>query len=283
MVKKVRELTFSLMVIFVIAIGIYWLMVELQKDYLNHYLTLLGDKLIELVPESSEKRTLMALFDNFKEQVENQDVTPEQVEKVAAGILNISNLKDSISVAEAKAVLEMAEIYPGSDTYNRAGRVGVRSAPRNKRDSEVRWRELGERLESIYKLDQKMKTVPDSVKFIYRFDDQLNIVIDTHARLALDQKDHEKMIKELRQLEKEKAVIWQENVARQIENTRIKLKLLQEKDRLAEIRDLDKIILFDPEFSIDSLSKIRIDVNIDSINIIIDKELEKHHSKKRIP
>jgi len=281
MVKKVRELTFSLMVIFVIAIGIYWLMVELQKDYLNYYVTLLGDKLIELVPESSEKRTLMALFDNFKEQVENQDVTPEQVEKVAAGILNISNLKDSISVEEAKAVLELAELYPKSDANNRTARVGVRSATRNNRDSELRWRELGERLESIYKLDQTMKTVPDSVKFIYRFDDRLNIIIDTHVKLAMDQKKHGKMITEIRQLEKEKAVIWQENVTRQIENTRITLKLLQEKDNLAEIRDLDKIILFDPEFSIDSLSKIRIDIDIDSLNVVIDKELEKHHIKER--
>ncbi len=102
MMKKVKDLTFSLMLIFVVAIGIYWLMVELQKDYLDHYLSLLGEKLIELVPESSEKRSLKTFFDDFKTQVENQEVTPEQVEKVAAGILNISNLKDSISVAEAR-------------------------------------------------------------------------------------------------------------------------------------------------------------------------------------
>ena len=78
MFKKVKDLAFSLVLIFLIAVGVYWLMVEMQKDYLNHYIGLLGDKLIALVPESSEKRTLQSFFDDFKQQVENQEVSPEK-------------------------------------------------------------------------------------------------------------------------------------------------------------------------------------------------------------
>lgn len=275
MFKKVKDLAFSLVLIFLIAVGVYWLMVEMQKDYLNHYIGLLGDKLIALVPESSEKRTLQSFFDDFKQQVENQEVSPEQVERVAAGILNISNLKDSISVTEARAVLRLGRAEPDSQIREKRGIAVVRSKRSSSKESELRWRDLGERLESIYKLDQKIKAMPDSIKPLYRFDSNLNIVIDDHARALLHQKKFQMMSKEIQELEKEKALIWQENVSKELDNIRLQLRLLRENHELARVRNFEKIVLFDPEIDLDSLRNITNDINIDSLNIIVEKELGK--------
>jgi len=282
MFKKVKDLTFSMVLIFVIAVGIYWLMVELQKDYLDHYLSILGDKLIELVPESSEKRTLKPFLDDFKKQVENQEVTPEQVEKVAAGILNMSNLKDSITVTEARAVLELAEVVPEPDLSGKQPRVMVIPEPKRVKDAEVRWRELGERLESIYKLDQQIKTIPDSVKLNFRFDQNLNIIVDDHAKAFLEQEDYKQMAREIRRLEKEKALIWKKNVAEEMANIRIHLKVLREKDRQNAVNALEKIAIFYPEYNIDSLSNVMMEINIDSVNILVEEELEREHLKNKI-
>jgi hypothetical protein len=275
MFKKVKDLAFSLALIFLIAVGVYWLMVEMQKDYLNHYIGLLGDKLIALVPESSEKRTLQSFFDDFKKQVENQEVTPDQVERVAAGILNISNLKDSISVAEAKAVLRLGESMPDSQMRRRPDVGAVRSKRSASRESEVRWRDLGERLESIYKLDQKIKAMPDSIKPLYRFDGNLNIVIDDQARTLLHQKEFQMMSKEIQELEKEKALIWRENVSNELDNIRLQLRILRENHELARIKNFEKIVLFDPTIDLDSLRNISVGINIDSLNIIVEKELDR--------
>ena len=281
MFKNAKNLSFSLVLIFVIAVGIYWLMVELQKDYLDHYLSLLGDKLIELVPESSEKRSLGAVFDEFKKQVENQEVTPEQVEQVAAGILNISNLRDSITVAEARAVLEAAKIKPLRDKAREKAQVVVEAQPVKPRDLEVRWKELGERLESIHKFDRSVKNIPDSIRFEFRFDPKLNIILDEQARAVINGEHLKEIKNELRELEEERAVIWKSDLSKQMKNLRVQIEVLHKKNQKAAVAALEKIAVLDPEYNIDSLSAVLEKLGIDSINVIIDSAIEKDLSVDR--
>jgi hypothetical protein len=151
----------------------------------------------------------------------------------------------------------------------------VRSKRSASRESEVRWRDLGERLESIYKLDQKIKAMPDSIKPLYRFDGNLNIVIDDQARTLLHQKEFQMMSKEIQELEKEKALIWRENVSNELDNIRLQLRILRENHELARIKNFEKIVLFDPTIDLDSLRNISVGINIDSLNIIVEKELDR--------
>ena len=105
MIKKIRDLSFTIVLIFLIAIGIYWIMEQLQNDYLDQYINILGEKLISMVPESSEKRALSEMFDQFKTKIEKNEVSPEQVEKIAADIFNFTLLSPSAAVNQATAMV----------------------------------------------------------------------------------------------------------------------------------------------------------------------------------
>ncbi len=169
----------------------------------------------------------------------------------------------------------MAKYVRIPDDRTERERLIMRPEQKNMRDPELRWKELGDRLESIYKLDQGMKHIPDSIKIIYRFDDRLNVIVDTHVKAIMEQKGHEQMIRQIRQLEKEKAIIWQENVSSQMEIIRVQLKELRKKHELTRVKDLEQIILFDPSYIVDSLSKVIAKINVDSITIIVEQEIKK--------
>ncbi|MDW7682333.1 MAG: hypothetical protein SCK70_17345 [bacterium] len=83
--------------VFVIAISltavIFWLVFldkESQEIVLEHSLNMLGNKLLAMVPEGAEKGGVKQMYDNFVKQASAREVEPEQVEQVAASILNLS-------------------------------------------------------------------------------------------------------------------------------------------------------------------------------------------------
>ena len=182
MIKKFRDLSFTIVLIFLIAIGVYWIMEQLQNDYLDQYINILGEKLISMVPESSEKKALSEIFDQFKTKVENNEVSPEQVERIAADIFNFSYLSDSLSYAEASALIAVPE---------------VPEMPALEPD-EKQWRELERRLETVYRFEQKRTVLPE-IKF--QVDHNLNILIDDEVRQVLVDKENEHLIMEMKILE----------------------------------------------------------------------------------
>ena len=76
MVKKLRDLSFSIILIFLIAVGMYWIMEQLQKDYLPQYISLLGEKLISMVHESSDKYALSKEIEQLKK---DYSVNPKKI------------------------------------------------------------------------------------------------------------------------------------------------------------------------------------------------------------
>ena len=105
---KGKDTGLILSLVFIIAVGAYWLMLDLRNNNFDQYLSLLGEKLLAMIPESSEKRTIENMFTDFKQDVKEKKITPEQVEQVAAGIMNITNMSDTVSVDEAQAILDIA-------------------------------------------------------------------------------------------------------------------------------------------------------------------------------
>jgi len=190
LIKKARELGFSIILIFLIAVGIYWIMEQLQKDYLDQYINILGDKLLAMVPESSEKEALTDLFGQFRTQVEKKEISPEQVEKVAQDIYNLSNISDSISFAEASALIRVPELE---------------KVPEPTPDDYKRWRKLERRLETVYKFEEKAKHIDE---LHYQVDGELNIIVDSKIKPLLSKEQNLQIGVELENLEKNNALIW---------------------------------------------------------------------------
>ena len=254
MIKKFRDLSFTILLIFLIAIGVYWIMEQLQKDYLDQYINILGEKLISMVPESSEKKALSEIFDQFKTKVEKNEVSPEQVERIAADIFNFSYLSDSLSYAEASALIAVPE---------------VPEVPALEPD-EKQWRELERRLETVYRFEQKRNVLPE-IKF--QVDHNLNILIDDEVRQALVDKENEHLIMEMKILEKNKSVVWVKSLDSNIVVMREKLihirgdENLLEQEKLNEIREVLVV-------EIDSLHSV-ISIKMDSIKYKYEYNIEK--------
>ena len=226
MFKNIRDLGFSFTLLFLIAVGIYWIMDQLQKDYLDQYISILGDKLVTLVPESSEKRALNDLFDQFRTKVENKEVSPQQVEQIAAEIFNLSNLSDSISLAEAEELIRLPEVPLIEEI----------PSPESKE-----WRDLESRLENIYKFEQRVRLMPE-VRF--QVDDKLNILVDKKVQYTLEEAKNTQIIIELENLKNNDAVIWMKSLDSSLAKRKDELikirkdEALAQKDKLREMREM---------------------------------------------
>ena len=254
MIKKIRDLSFTIVLIFLIAIGIYWIMEQLQNDYLDQYINILGEKLISMVPESSEKRALSEMFDQFKTKIEKNEVSPEQVEKIAADIFNFSYLSDSLSYAEASALIAVPE-FP--------------EVPAPEPDDE-QWRELERRLETVYRFEQKRQMLPE-IKF--QVDRNLNILIDDEVRQALIEKENERLILEIKILEKNESVVWVKSLDSNMVIMREQLIQIRSDENLPEQEKLNEIkeVLV---VAIDSLHSV-ISIKMDSIKYKYEYNIEK--------
>lgn len=254
-------MSFSVVVIFLVAIGIYWLMEQLQEDYMDQYLSILGDKLIAMVPEVSEKSTLKNIFDEFRFDVENDQVSPEQVEKVAAGIFNIDLLTDSLSLAEAIVLLELPEIAP---------------PPPVKEFDSKSWRDLEQRLERVYRFEEKAKFVP---KLRFQVDNRLNIIIDEQNKNLISQQEHQQMVLELKELEEKNAVFWISQLDESMQDKAHKIIKIRE-DRIDIDATKAKKIKQTIHLQIDSLHTV-LTMKIDSANIAIPVDVDVKFQKKR--
>ena len=254
MIKKIRDLSFTIILIFLISIGVYWIMEQLQKDYLDQYINILGEKLISMVPESSEKRALSEMFDQFKTQVEKNEVSPAQVEKIAADIFNFSYLSDSLSYAEASALIAVPE---------------VPEVPAPEPDDK-QWRDLERRLETVYRFEQKRRELPE-IKF--QVDQNLNILIDDAIRHAHIEKENEHLILEIKILEKNKSVVWVKSLDSNMVQMRKHLIQIRRDEKLPEqdkLRGIKEVLVI----AIDSLHSL-ISIQMDSIKYKYDYNIEK--------
>ena len=246
--KKLRDVSFSIVVVFLVAIGVYWLMEQLEKDYLDQYISILGEKLVAMVQEGTEKTAVKDIFDQFRNDVGNDLVSPEQVEQVAADILNIDNLTDSISFVEAQAILEppLPPVPPAK---------GI-----SKGESKA-WRELEQKLERVYRFEERAKFIPE-LKF--QVDNNLKIILDEKSKELIANSEHKHIVVDLRELENENSLVW----IKELDNALLKRKADIIKIRLDSTRiDAEKKIelIQTISFKVDSLHTV-LTYKIDSLD-----------------
>ena len=266
MVRKLSDFGFVIILIFIIAVGAYWIMVQLQQDYLDKYLGLLGDKLITMVPESSEKESLAELYNQFKQKVETKEIAPEQVEEIAAGIFNLSLISDSISLAEARTLIE---VPPKPEPRLSDSLLGQKDLIRVPEPDYKQWQALEQRLEFLYKFEDRTKYIPE---IRYQVDNKLNVIIDTEVKPLLNKIENKSFIAEMKDLEEKKALIFVDNLNRDIKRKEYKLikirhdSLVQEHEKLSELHHIIVI-------NADSIAAV-ISMQMDSLNLQIKSKVK---------
>jgi len=278
MAKKKHDFGLILSLGLIIAIGGYWFVKEVQMDGVEHYVDLLGNKLMDLVPKEQEKRELAVIYDEFKSKVKEKKIRPENVEQVASAIINLSNVSDSVSLAEAEALIRIAIPEISVDSLTIFKIPDVESTSKE-------WEALHDRLRSVYEVEELLhaKAVPPPEKSMprYRIDEKLNVIIDNKVRADLKREEL------LKKLEDEKRLFWKDSVSESMEKELHKLEielksLSKEMDiqhHILKLQVLTQPIKDGIDIALDSLDLVTI-VNWDSLEEVVSEEIEKYESQK---
>jgi len=256
MVKKFRDLSFSIILIFLIAVGMYWIMEQLQKDYLPQYIGLLGEKLISMVNESSDKYALSKEIEQLKTRVEKNEVSPEQVEKMAADIFNLNYFSDSLTLAEASELILTPE-----PEY-----IEVREP------NDPKWREVERKLENLYRFEQRKLTLGRDLKF--QVDRDLNILIDDTVRQNIIAGNDEHLVVELENLKNNEALIFLETLDSSMVPMNEQIVRIRTNERLPDpekVREIRSVLVI----KVDSI-QTAISIRMDSIEMNYQYHYEKH-------
>jgi len=206
---KIRDFGFYSSLILIILIAVFLLVSKVKEGELNYYLELLGEQLVEMVPDSQGKELIAARYNDFLNKVKSKEVSADEVEQVASRILNLSSRDTLLSNDEALTLFDLSKAYPNefSSTIE-LPREKVEPERRPKRDDVLRSRSperiaarqkdyerLEERLKSIVDLNIRIKEVAssDSMKIFrlgknvrYDFDGELKVRIDDKVRVELE-------------------------------------------------------------------------------------------------
>jgi len=163
MIKKV----FLAFFILLISTVIFVLLVQdrgVKQDILRTTLNLFGDELLAMVPEGEQKENLQKRYQEFLARAEADQVADEEIERVAATILNLTNQDTVISAEAAMNVLAINEkggvsgLRPlGPPVFRDRGDPELPSAKRRKWKMQERYsrrQKLAERLQNIQKFNE---------------------------------------------------------------------------------------------------------------------------------
>jgi len=264
---KFRDIGFILSLCLIIFIAIYFAVSRFSETGIADYLEVIGNNLVDMIPEDKDKEKVAELYDEFVDQVENKKVSPNEVEEVAANLINLSMSDTVISTAKAEAAIKILTITPEEAGYIQLEKESLDSLPPASGQlglREQRWIAIEDRLKAIVELDIEMKnkskfleqtneTLSKQLKF--RVTKDLDVVIDSEVKPDPNKDiDLDKLDIKLRQLEKKKIILWEaalkeelelqkSEIKNELKNMEIEMQELPEKERERYLDNFKKAIL----------------------------------------
>ena len=222
MKKNLNNILLGISLVFIFCISIYFIVQKMKNENINHYMDLLGSKLMAMLPEENEKSEVAQLYDQFKQQVEEKKVAPEEVEKITAEILNLENMEDSLRMQKVEQVMVLAlGGIPDEDPLDLPDEPESKSGYLTGPGDEEKWRKLGERLREVYVFEENLKKNAQGKepqrRRIYEYDDSLHIIIDRELRQDLLRDSNRKLVESIKEMEKQKWLIWKEGQGEELE------------------------------------------------------------------
>lgn len=175
-----------------------------------------------MVPEGAGKASLGQLYADFLNQVQKREIAPERVESVAAGILNASNSRETLSPKEAEAVIRLAMNLPERDSLMRP--PAVPEVPEPLRDKQ--WQALEGRLKKVFEFNEKLHGKRREADFRhqispgqlhFRVEGGIKIVMDPSLKAELSRQEFKALSVDVQELEKQKLVYWKKDLKKDME------------------------------------------------------------------
>lgn len=200
--------------IFVLSIssGIFFLLLKDQNvrdDILKTTLEMFGEELLAMVPDSPQKKSLAAKYQDFIKKAENNEIPQEEVERVIATTLNIQNAKAELNASEALALLDVKVDSSHSKSrsmHNNDFPVKVWPAkpPRHNKDFVFRLERMNKfqkEMEMLGKEDSTMRELRKQVTYLPNDGVQAHVNIQFLDKIPKEHReDFKKEFKELEEL-----------------------------------------------------------------------------------
>lgn len=237
-----REYGLISLVIIVAMVG-YVIYRQDRQDILATSLDVLRDRLVMIIDDAASRQVVAAHFDQFKQRVLSQEVTPEEVENVAANVLNFSNSGMTITPEQATMMLDLASDVPevtllpvsgeeaSDDTLEASPPPAVAPTPTVRPAPSPRpaaapvkpndLNALGERLETVLAFDAQAQKAMDGRRgqpemgqhIRYRLERGLHVVLDEEMTPEMKRR----LAREAQKLtERRMAVVWKRNMAEEM-------------------------------------------------------------------
>jgi hypothetical protein len=202
--------------------AIYLLLVDgrrIKKSLLRPTLEGLGKQLFAAVAEDDEKAKLKEQYDVFVYKAEKSEIPAQQIEQVAADILNLTKNDSVISSHDALGIFlpsaanaSVPETQPMEPTVQINPHVNL--MPDEKLDPEA----LADRLRQVQAFHDEYKKIARHNKDVRAFRTQFTFCADSGLRVLVQDEAKAKILngqllemsKELKDLEKKRLVSWQQ-------------------------------------------------------------------------
>ncbi len=202
---------------------------QFRDNVFDRSLQLLGQQFLALLPAGAEREIIANKWQTIVERAHRGEIQPEQVERIAVGILNASNLDTQISVADAEIILNLA--YHDANLLPAiAGHEGVAATPPAKvrahkisqKVLQQRLQEVGKKLEMVCVFNSKIKSSCDAdpakqrtfVRNLrYEISDGIRLNADPDLKHELNSQNFWLWKQELNKLEEKRLLAWQQNFA----------------------------------------------------------------------
>ncbi len=287
-----RKIGFVLAAI-VISVAIYltfYAEEEVKQSVLEYSLDLMGEKLLALVPDGTEKNKLTELYQDFKERATKGDVAPQQIESMAANILNTGNTETALTPQQAEGILRSAMLAPTPISELLYIELGSGEPPQLARAPKPeRLQFVGKRVKTMFELNEKIYIAikKNRVKYHekarqihYRVKDGLNIIMDVSLRSHLDEEEFKNLAEQLKDLEQKRVLKWEKDLSVALEKEMAALQNFL--DELKEQKSFEILKELESLKSLEHLKHIPV-IDPDSIRKVVEKSLREAgiHSRKK--
>lgn len=262
---------------------------EVRNDLLEYSLNTLGEKLFSLMGESPEKAQLQDKYNSFVERAADGEANQDQIEYVAANIMNASNSQETVNPELAAQILETTEPnFQPSKALNQD--TPIRTAALTNEESMA----IGENLSNLIKMNENLKdsffkhgSQSDfSKKVFYKWDKGIVLNLDEELKSEKDQEEFKFIFAQLEDLEKVQKMEWKKELSKALKSEHVKYKMEMKKLKELhmnhqEIPGMEAIEIFtiaDSNF----FSPYIPDVNIDSIMEAVEASLESAGISKKV-
>lgn len=109
--ESLREIAVYAALLVLVLIGI-WSYRTYKQDVLDYSLEFLGKRLVSMVQDENDRAVIESMYARFVERVRAREVATEQIEMVAANILDLSHRSARLDPKQVEVMLMLPEVPP---------------------------------------------------------------------------------------------------------------------------------------------------------------------------